>query len=57
MEAPQPEGDELEVYADGVRRHRHFGPLRLVRQAAAQSFENKTATTQTPVGKSNSEPL
>lgn len=57
MEAPQAEGDELAVYADGVRRHRHFGPLRLVRQAAAQSFENKTATTQTPIGKSNSEPL
>jgi DNA primase len=57
MESPEGEGSELEVYADGVRRHRHFGPLRLVRQAAAQSMDGNTATTQAPLKKTNSEPL
>jgi hypothetical protein len=59
LETPQGEGDQLEVYADGVRRHRHFGPMRLVRQAAGQSIENKTATTQIPfeIEKLNSETL
>lgn len=61
LESPQNEGavsgKDLEVYADGVRRHRHFGPMRLVRQAAVQSIESKTATTQVPFENSNSEPL
>ncbi len=56
--SPTLSGEENDhVYADGVRRHRHFGPLRLVRQAAVQSIESTTATTEVPFDKSNSEPL
>ncbi len=57
LETPQNAGDELEIYADGVRRHRHFGPMRLVRQAAGRSIESMTATTQVPFNQSNSETL
>ena len=56
LETPASKGNEL-IVADGVRRHRHFGPMRLVRRVVAQSNEKSTAATEVPLEKSNSEPL
>lgn len=56
LQAPQPEGDELEIYAEGVSRHRHFGPRRLVR-LAVQLTDHETATTMESLHSSDAETL
>lgn len=57
LESPENSGDELTAYADGIRRHRHFGPLRMVRRVAEQTRGSTTATKETSVQQPNSEPL
>jgi len=56
LDAPQQEGDQLNIYAEGVSRHRHFGPRRLVRQAV-QLNEGKTAATTESLNPSDAETL
>ncbi len=56
LETSGNQNSELEAYADGVRRHKHFGPMRLVRQAA-QLIDRKTAGTSESLDTTNSETL
>lgn len=56
LQEPQHQGQELEIYAEGVSRHRHFGPRRLVRQAVQQS-ERTTAANREARDSSNAETL
>lgn len=50
-----PESEPLDVYAEGVRRHRHFGPMRLIRQAGSPRPEPNAAGTASPAKDTNPE--
>lgn len=48
---------ELVAYADGVSKHRHFGPMRLIRRRSQSEQESSTAAKETSEPQSSSESL
>jgi DNA primase len=53
----EPGSGPLEIYADGVRRHRHFGPMRMIRRAGGPRLDTNTAKSPTPINDTNPESL